>query len=147
MRKLVIALVTASIGCLAESPVQSTLEDFRAHPWRMPATSAAPAKAETTTSPAQAVTSAPSAAPTATPAKNAVPSKAKWEIQLGSLSSEDAAQKRKEELEASTGPGVRVVALEGTWKLRWGSFPDKKAATKARDELKKKGIDGFPVEP
>ena len=139
MRKLAIALLTACVGCLAESPVQATLEDFRSHPWRMPATSAAPAKAEPTASPAEAT--APSAA-----SKSATPSKAKWEIQLGSLSSEDAARKRKEELEASA-PGVRIVALEGTWKLRWGSFADKKAASKARDELKKKGIDGFPVEP
>ena len=142
MRKLAIALLTACVGCLAESPVQATLEDFRSHPWRMPATSAAPAKAETTASPSAATPPAAVAAP----AKSVAASKAKWEIQLGSLSSEDAARKRKEELEASA-PGVRIVALEGTWKLRWGSYADKKAASKARDELKKKGIDGFPVEP
>jgi hypothetical protein len=64
------------------------------------------------------------------------------------LSSEEAALKRKQELESQLGKGsITLTSSAGAWKLRYGNFPDKKAAQKAKDELKKKDIDGFPIEP
>jgi cell division septation protein DedD len=115
------------------SPVQALQEDLRIHPWRY--TSIAPATSNTTTVAATA------------PAATTTPG-AGWSIQLASLSSEDAALKRKDEIEALLGKGmVTVQASAGTWKLRTGSFPDRKTAQKAKEEIKKKGLDGFVVEP
>jgi len=145
MKRTVIVVLMASVVCLAGSAIQATLEDFRTHPWRMPAGNVAATKAETTAAPVPETAAPTPATPQAKSVATAA-AKGQWEVQLGSLSSPDAAKKRGEELESVIGSGVRIVPQDGTWKLRWGNYPDKKSAIKARDDLKKKGVDGFPVE-
>jgi len=121
----------------AETPQQALQDDFHSRPWQFSAssmsTSAASAPANTNESSSEATSSQTTGA---------------WEIQVAALSSQEAANKRKQELEATLGAEtVRVIPQAGSWKLRWGSFPNRKAAQKGREELKKKGIDGFPVAP
>lgn len=129
-------LCTLLLLLSAASPIQSLQDELRTRPWRYQPTATAPAP---TTAPAT-VSAAASSAPS-----NAAGA---WSIQVASLSSEEAAIKRKQELEAQLGKGsLSLVPSSGAWKLRYGSYPDRKSAMKAKDDLKKKDIDGFPVEP
>ena len=118
----------------AQAPQQALQDDFHSHPWQFSASSiSTSATASTEASSSEAASSQTTGA---------------WEIQVAALSSQEAANKRKQELEATLGAEtVRVIPQAGSWKLRWGSFPNRKAAQKGREELKKKGIDGFPVAP
>lgn len=138
MPKSSLLLVTMFLPVLvcAQTPQQALQDDFHSRPWQFSASSM----------------SASAAAPANTndPSSEATPSQktGTWEIQVAALSSQEAANKRKQELEATLGAEtVRVIPQAGSWKLRWGSFPNRKAAQKGREELKKKGIDGFPVAP
>ena len=118
----------------AQTPQQALQDDFHSRPWQFSASSiSTSATASTEASSSEAASSQTTGA---------------WEIQVAALSSQEAATKRKQELEATLGAEtVRVIPQAGSWKLRWGSFPNRKAAQKGREELKKKGIDGFPVAP
>jgi len=147
------SLLVAMGSLHAATPQQTLQEELRAHPWRFAPGSARSTPTQATPSPASEAVVPPPAV--ATPAaavqvKPAAPASTAgaWSIQLASLSSEDGALKRKVELEATLGANtVSIVPAAGAWKLRTGSYPDKKSAQKARDEIKKKGLDGFPVEP
>jgi cell division septation protein DedD len=129
-------LCTLLLLIASASPIQSLQDELRTHPWRY----------QPSAPPAKAVPTAPQAS---TPSSSAVAKTAgAWSIQVASLSTEEAALKRKQELEAVLGKGaLSLVPSSGAWKLRYGSYPDRKSATKAKDELSKKDIDGFPVEP
>lgn len=153
-----VSSLLVALGSLhAATPQQNLQEELRAHPWRFSPGSvrSTPTPTQATPSPApEAVVPTPAvatpSAPAAVQAKPSVPASTAgaWSIQLASLSSEDGALKRKIELEATLGANtVSIVPAAGAWKLRTGSYPDKKSAQKARDEIKKKGLDGFPVEP
>jgi len=125
------AMFLPALVC-AQTPQQALQDDFHSRPWQFSTSSMS--SSASTKEPSSEVTSSQT---TGT-----------WEIQVAALSSQDAAFKRKQELEAILGPEtVRVIPQAGNWKLRWGSFPNRKAAQKGREELKKKGIDGFPVAP
>ena len=116
--------------------IQSLQDELRAHPWRYSGGIATSSAVVAPVSPAQVPATAPSSR------------EGGWSIQLGALSTEDAATKRKDELESTLGKGsVSMQPSGSTWKLRTGGFADRKAAQKAKEELKKKGIDGFVVEP
>ena len=117
----------------AQAPQQALQDDFHSHPWQFSVSSMSASATASTEDPSNEAAS---------------PSTGAWEIQVAALSSQEAANKRKQELETILGPEtVRVIPQAGSWKLRWGSFPNRKAAQKGREELKKKGIDGFPVAP
>jgi cell division septation protein DedD len=132
MSKSILLLLSLPVLAAAQTPQQSLQDDLRNHPWQFSIAS---------------MSASPSVGEGAEEAHPA-PQAGTWEIQVGALSSQDAALKRKQELEAVLGTEtVRVVPQAGSWKLRWGSFPNRKAAQKGREELKKKGIDGFPIAP
>lgn len=135
-------LLVALVSLHAATPQQSLQEELRAHPWRF-----SPGSVRATPAQTAPTAPAPQAPPQAKPTPSA-PATGGWSIQLASLSSEDAAAKRKGELEATLGANtVSIIPIAGAWKLRTGSYPDKKSAQKAKEEIKKKGLDGFPVEP
>ena len=69
-----------------------------------------------------------------------------WRLQLGALSSPDAANAEKSRLEKILGAGTVEIVLEGSVsKIRYGRFGSKDDAESARAALKSKGVDGFSV--
>ncbi len=137
-------LAASALGLLTQllgSPIVDLQEDLRSHPWRY-AVASAPAVPATSSAPATAEITAKASKPAI-----AVPGP-RWSIQLASLSNEEAALQRKQELEAVLGSGsVSILPSTGAWKLRHGAFADRKEALKVREEIKKQGLDGFVVDP
>jgi cell division septation protein DedD len=121
------------------------MADLDAHPWR-PAP-AAPVAAESTSR--TQTPSAPQAiaAPASKPVpKDASAASASWQLQLGALSSQDAANAEKKRFEKILGSGTVDIFVDGSiHKLRYGKFASKDDAETARAGLKAKGVDGFPA--
>jgi cell division septation protein DedD len=136
-----LALLTILLSSASPSPTDIR-DDLDAHPWR-PDPAAAPAKASYPPAPG----AAPKASATGVATKDSShPSSGSWQVQLGALSSQDAANTEKRRLEKILGAGsVETTAEKGIFKLRYGRFPSKDAAEAARADLKAKGIDGFSV--
>lgn len=134
-------LALATLLFLSNSPSPTEIrDDLDAHPWRP--TPAAPVKAE----------SSPNAAPVKAPVpqtkeQGATTITGSWQVQLGALSTPDAASAEKKRLEKILGIGtVETLAEKGVYKLRYGRFPTKEAAEAARTAMKAKGLDGFAVQ-
>ena len=131
---------------LLASPLADLQEDPKPHPWRYAVGSApmtAPAQGATPAGTSAAEKSTKAAAKAVLPAATQ-----RFSIQLASLSNEEAAVQRKQELESVLGnASVSIVPSAGAWKLRHGAFADRKEALKVREEIKKKALDGFVVEP
>ena len=120
------------------------LNDLDAHPWR--AAPAAPVAAETTSRTVAQPTPQPTVAPAAKTSAKEVPASASWQLQLGAISSPDAANAEKKRLEKILGAGTIDIFVDGTvHKLRYGKFGSKEDAETARAGLKAKGVDGFAV--
>jgi|ERR1035437_3112916 cell division septation protein DedD len=111
--------------------------DLDTHPWR-PAP-AAPTVAESTS---RIATPTPIQAPKVS--KDAATAPGSWQLQLGALSSPDAANAEKKRLEKILGSGSIDILVDGSiHKLRYGKFVSKEEAETARMGLKAKGVDGF----
>src|ERR1035437_10265263 len=113
---------------LAMSSTPSPTEvanDLDTHPWR-PAP-AAPAAAESTS---RIATPMPLQTPKAS--KDAATAPGVWQLQLGALSSPDAANTEKKRLEKILGSGSIEIFVDGSiHKLRYGKFCSKEEAETA----------------
>ena len=127
-------LALAALLFLSNSPTPGEIrDDLDAHPWRP--TPAAPVKAESSSTAAPRIGEQPAAV------------SGTWQVQLGAISTPDAANAEKKRLEKILGAGsVETFADKGVYKLRYGRFPSKEAAETARTNLKAKGLDGFAVQ-
>lgn len=138
MSTLSILFLFSLSGAIAPGEV---MNDLDAHPWR-PAP-AAPVAAESTRAGTQATAQAASAQ-TPTPPAREVATAGSWQLQLGALTSPDAANAEKKRLEKVLGSGtVDIFPDGGVNKLRYGMFGSKEEAETARAGLKAKGIEGF----
>jgi uncharacterized protein len=125
------------------SPVEVS-NDLDAHPWRP-----APAPGVAVESTSRVVPQPPAQA-TTPPQTKSTPKEATasgpWRLQLGALSSPEAANAEKSRLEKILGTGTVEIVLEGSVnKIRYGRFGSKDDAETARAALKSKGVDGFSV--
>jgi cell division protein FtsN len=135
-----LALLTTLLFLTSPSPADIR-GDLDAHPWRPdPATSVKSESSSTQASSAKVSTQRAAAKDSARPASGS------WQVQLGAISSPEAASAEKKRLEKILGAGsVEIFADKGVHKLRYGSFSTKEEAENARTGLKSKGLDGFAV--
>lgn len=127
---------------------QELKEDMDTHPWRpTPGSVAKPdsAPAATDSKPKPAPPTAPAMiqSPATSPAASAATGP--WCLQLGALSTPEAARTEQKRLEKLVGAPVEIVQDGDKHKVRTGTYATREEAEAARAALKAKSVDGFPV--